>query len=247
MSVDYNGVMKLAICIPAYNEEKTIAQVIEAVPKHFAGVTSMKVFVINDGSTDQTVDRALEAGRKIFPHSVDVIEVQTNKGLANAFFTGIQKALSWDADFIVNIDADGQYRSEEIPALLDPLLKNEADMVIGDRLVETLRFMSWAKKYGNMAGSWFLRKLTGIKVRDASSGFRAYTRKAAQSIQVHSKHTYTHENLIQAHYEGLRIAQVPVTFIARTDGTSSRLISGVLKHIFKSLQGIFAAWRRWRR
>ncbi len=239
--------MKLAVCIPAFNEEKTIGRVIEAIPAHIDGISAIKVFVVDDGSADKTVESVLHVRKKLGGDFIDILHARKNKGLAKAFLAGIHKALSWGADIIVNIDADGQYRSEEIPKLIEPLLKDEADMVTGDRQVGSLHFMSRAKKYGNLAGSWFLRKLTGIKVRDASSGFRAYTRKTAEKIEIHSKHTYTHENLIQTHYLGLRIAQVPITFIARTDGTSSRLISGVLKHILKSLQGIFAAWRRWRR
>jgi len=266
----YNVFMKLAICIPAFNEEKTIGQVIRAVPLHFAGIgggggskiTSVKIFVADDGSTDKTAEVARVAGaervlgnrREV--QSIEIIRVHPNKGLANAFLTGIRQAVSWGADFVVNIDADGQYRPEEIPLLLAPLLKGEADMSIGDRQVGTLRFMPLAKKYGNIAGSWFLRALTGVRVRDASSGFRAYTSAAAQAIEIRSRHTYTHENLIQAHYTGLRIAQMPVTFIARTDGTTSRLINrrglfggvgAIFIHIFKSLRGIFSAWRWWRR
>jgi len=241
--------MKLAICIPAFNEEQTIGRVIEAIPREIPGVSLMKVFVVDDGSTDHTqkvaTQTAVGLGRE--KYFLEIVEVKPNKGLANAFLTGIKKALSWGAEVIVNIDADGQYRSEEIGLLLEPILKSEADMAIGDRQVRRLEFMSPAKKYGNMVGSWFLRRLTGVHVRDASSGFRAYTRAAAKEIQVYSKHTYTHENLIQAHYLGLRIAEVPVTFISRPDGNSSRLIRGVLNHIFKSLKGIFAAWRRWRR
>ncbi len=233
--------MKLAVCIPAYNEEKTIGEVIKAVPHTIDGVRSVKIFVVDDGSSDNTAERAQEAS-----NAVEVVRIHPNKGLANAFVTGIRTALEWGADLMVNIDADGQYRAEEIPALIAPLLHDEADMVIGDRQVRTLRFMPVSKKYGNIVGSWFLRRLTGSKVRDASSGFRAYSRKTAETIRIQSSHTYTHENLIQAHYQHLRIAQVPVTFISRTDGTSSRLIRGVLKHIFKSLQGIFAAWRHWR-
>lgn len=272
--------MKLAICIPAFNEEKTIGQVIRAVPGHFAGIREVKIFVADDGSTDKTAEVARVAGaeralgdwREVESGSgpVEIIRIHPNKGLANAFLTAIRQAVTWGADFVVNIDADGQYRPEEIPLLLAPLLKGEADMSVGDRQVGTLRFMPFAKKYGNIAGSWFLRVLTGLRVSDASSGFRAYTRAAAQAIEVHSQHTYTHENLIQAHYSGLRIAQMPITFIARADGTASRLIRGgrtgaaggtdaagtgdspsgfgsVLNHIFKSLRGIFAAWRRWRR
>lgn len=237
--------MKLAICIPAFNEEQTIGEVIFAVPKQMPAISEVKIFVADDGSADDTAQTARQAGET----SGQLVEILPlpHKGLAGVFLAGIQQALDWGADVIVNIDADGQYRAEEIPLLIAPILKGEADMVIGDRQVESLTFMPTAKKYGNLAGSWFLRRLTGSQVRDASSGFRAYSRNAAESIEVHSKHTYTHENLIQAHYQGMRIAQVPVTFIARTDGTSSRLIRGVLKHIFKSLQGIFAAKRRWRR
>lgn len=234
--------MKLAICIPAYNEEKTIGLVLGAIPKTIHGITSLKVFVSDDGSSDQTVEKV----RTFNDLPIEIIR-NPHQGLAKTFEAGIKKALSWGADVVVNIDADGQYRPGEISLLIDPLLCGEADMVIGDRQVASLRFMSPAKKYGNMAGSWFLRRLTGSKVCDASSGFRAYSQRAAESIQILSSHTYTHENLIQAHYEGLRIAQVPVTFIGRSDGSSSRLISGVIIHIFKSLRGIFAAWRRWRR
>lgn len=237
--------MKLAICIPAFNEEQTIGEVISAVPKQMPGITVVRIFVADDGSEDLTAQTAREAGEQS-GHDVEILPLP-HKGLAGVFLAGIQQALDWGADVIVNIDADGQYRAGEIPLLIAPILNGEAEMVIGDRQVESLAFMPAAKKYGNLAGSWFLRRLTGSRVKDASSGFRAYSRKAAESIEVHSKHTYTHENLIQAHYQGLRIAQVPVTFIARTDGTSSRLIRGVLKHIFKSLQGIFAAKRRWGR
>lgn len=246
--------MKLAICIPAFNEEQSIARVIGAVPSGIRGIRTIKMFVTDDGSMDRTVRAAEEAGQKLAHTTgrndrelLSVTMVKPNKGLANAFVTGIRNALEWGADIIVNIDADGQYRAEEIPQLVAPLLASEADLVVGDRQVRKLRFMPLAKKYGNIAGSWFIRRLTGMNVRDASSGFRAYTRKAAESIQIHSTHTYTHENLIQSHFQGLRIAQVPVTFVSRRDGTSSRLITNVLRHIYKSLRGIFTAWRRYRR
>ncbi|MFO0780983.1 MAG: glycosyltransferase family 2 protein [Candidatus Gracilibacteria bacterium] len=238
--------MKLAICIPAFNEEKTVGQVIERIPRHIPGVSGIHVFVIDDGSTDATAEIAHKTGTKIRPDYVTVVGLK-HQGLATVFLTGIHKSIAWGADVVVNIDGDGQYLAEDIPALVRPLLHGKADMVVGDRQVAGLAFMPWVKKYGNIVGSWFLRVFTGSKVRDASSGFRAYSRTVAEKLEVHAKHTYTHENLIQAHYMGLRIAQVPVTFVARPDGTSSRLITGVLKHIFKSLQGIFTAWRRWRR
>ena len=231
--------MKLAICIPAYNEAQNIAAVIHAVPRHIHGFREIKIFVMDDGSSDETLEIARRLGA--------VVEAGTHRGLAQTFALGIKKALQWGADVIVNIDADGQYDPQEIPDLVEPLLQGDFDMVVGDRQVEKLEFMAPAKKYGNMVGSWFLRRLTGSRVKDASSGFRAYNRKAAESIKIESTHTYTHENLIQAHYEGLKIAQIPVTFSARGDNGGSRLIRSVLKHIFKSLQGILRAWATWRR
>ena len=227
--------MKLAIFIPAYNEQDTIGKVLADIPKHFWGISEHKVFVIDDGSRDKTVSVARA-------HGVEVIEIMPNRGLANAFRVGLAACLDFGADIIVHLDADGQYDPAEIGKIIEPLLKDEADMVTGDRQIARLGFMRPSKKYGNMLGSWFLRTLAGLKIKDVSSGFRAYTAATAGKLKVSSEHTYTHETLIRASRLGLRIAQVPITFIAREKG-SSRLISGrlaVLKHIVKSVRGIFA-------
>jgi glycosyltransferase involved in cell wall biosynthesis len=275
----YIVAMKLAIIIPALNEEGTIGSVISAVPGKMDGISALRIFVIDNGSTDQTPQIAQNLG-------AELIKLKS-PSLARAFMAGIGEALIWDAHIIVNLDADGQYLPEEIPTLIKPILDGEADVVIGDRQVRTLTHMPPAKKYGNMIGSWFIRVLTGAHAKetpapsadkarapglpvtarsaryqtiDASSGFRAFTARAAEKFTIHAAHTYTHENLIQAHYLGLRIAQVPVTFVARPavqaierptgeqDGYArSRLIKSVPVHILKSLHGIMQAWRRYRK
>ena len=228
--------MKLAIFIPAYNEQDTIGPMISAIPRHFWGIKEYKIFVIDDGSTDKTAHIARTSGAQ-------VIEITPNRGLANAFNTGLSTCLDWGADVIAHLDADGQYDPSEIPKVIEPVLKGQADMVIGDRQIAHLTFMPPVKKYGNLFGSWFLRILAGLKVNDVSSGFRAYSATAAGKLTVNSGHTYTHETLIRARRLRLRITQVPITFTARKNGPS-RLISGnlaVLKHIAKSVKGIFGA------
>ncbi len=233
--------MKLVIFIPAYNESATIAGVIAAIPQKIIGISQIILFVVDDGSTDNTTAIARSAG-------AEVIQIKPNRGLANAFRTGLAAALQSGPDIIVHLDADGQYDPAEIPKIIDPILKGRADVVTGDRQVAQLDFMSWQKKYGNLLGSWFVRRLAGIKINDASCGMRAYSRAAAKKLEVRSSHTYTHETLIRARRLGLRVDQVPITFTVRRNG-NSRLISGnmaVLKHIAKSVRGILGAWRSYK-
>lgn len=263
--------MKLAIIIPAYNEEQTIGEVIGKIPhpekfslpQNLPQITAIRIFVIDNGSTDKTALKAQifasQAG-----HKLEIVKLN-RPCLAHAFSTGINEAIAWDADIILNLDADGQYDPSEIPRLIRPILEGRADFVIGDRQVKKLAHMPAAKKYGNLMGSWFIRMLTGLadmpdsahkaQTIDASSGFRAFTHAAAAKFQIHSSHTYTHENLIQSHYLGLKIVQVPVSFNSRpktgkaTLGKSagSRLIKSVPGHIAKSLKTIFKAWWRYRK
>lgn len=223
--------MKLIITIPAYNEEKSIGKVIRSVPRKIKGIDKVEVLVANDGSTDNTVKKAEKAGAD------HIISNKRNLGLAKTFKRAVEKALSLGADIIVNTDADNQYEQREIPKLLKPIFGGKADMVIGDRQVERLDHMPPSKKYGNIIGSWVIRKLTGTDVRDASSGFRAFTQEAAQNFNLLSTHTYTHETIIQAVNKDLTIVEVPVTFKKREYG-QSRLISGVWSHIKRSVATI---------
>ena len=219
--------MKLIITIPAYNEEETIAKVIKEIPRSIEGINEVKVLVINDGSTDRTVEIAEEAGADY------VISNPGNQGLALSFRKGLENALKLGADIIVNTDADFQYNQTEIPKLIRPILENKAEMVIGNRQVETLSHMNWANKYGNIFGSWVLRKMLKNNVIDASSGFRAFSKECALRLNILSGHTYTHETIIQCVMKKMRIVEVPIEFRKREAGTS-KLIQSIPAHIKKS-------------
>lgn len=223
--------MKLIITIPAYNEEATIASVIKEIPRRIEGIDEVKVLVLNDGSKDKTVEVAKAAGADY------VISNKENKGLATTFKTAIEEALNRGADIIVNTDADNHYNQSKIPELVRPILKNNADIVIGSRIVEELEYMPKTNKYGNMLGSWFVCKLSDLPKVDVSSGYRAYSKDAALKMNVLSPHTYTHETLIQANDHKLTIVEVPIK--ARKVERESRLIKSIPKHITKSLAVIF--------
>ena len=224
------GSKKIIVQIPAYNEDKTISKVIAEIPRKIRDY-KVEVLVIDDGSKDNTILEAEKAGADY------IIKNKTNYGLAYSFQKGMNEALKLGADIIVNTDADFQYNQTEIPKLVSPIIEGRADIVSGNRQVEKLSHMSFAKKYGNILGSYFVQICSGNGVRDASSGFRAYSREAGLKLFVTSPHTYTHETIIQAKRKNLRIAEVPVEFRKR-EGTGSRLISSVPKHIKKSLATI---------
>ena len=223
--------MNLIVTIPAFNEEKTIASVINEIPRSIEGVNSVKVLVLNDGSTDNTIQAAYDAGADF------VISHKENKGLAITFKDAIEEALRKGADIIVNTDADNHYDQSKIPELIKPILEKKADMVIGSRKVEELDHMPRKNKYGNILGSWLVCKLAGLGKIDVSSGFRAYTRKTALKMNILSPHTYTHETLIQAAENKLAIIEVPIK--AREVKRKSKLIKSIPKHIAKSLTVIF--------
>ncbi len=219
--------MKLVVIIPAYNEEKSINQVIGRVPRQIAGIEQVYILVINDGSQDRTVEIARSAGADL------IINNETNLGLARTFKKGILAALDQGADIIVNLDADNQYNPQEIPKLIQPIIDGQAEIVTGDRQIKKLKYLSWSNKYGNLLGSWLLRRLTGFNITDVSSGFRAYSAAAVFGLNILSIHTYTHETLISAWYKRIKISQVPVEFHPRQG--KSRLISSLPDHIKKSL------------
>jgi hypothetical protein len=222
--------VKLVVTIPAHNEELTIGRAIREIPRSIPGVSSVEVLVSDDGSTDQTADVARKAGAD------QVIRLRRNFGLTIAFGAALQAAVERGADIIVNIDADCQYVADEIPRLIAPILRGEADMVSGDRGVARLEHMPRSKKYGNRLGSFMLRRVAGTGVSDASSGFRAFSRECALRLNPYIGHTYTHQTLIQARHNGMVVREVPVTFrpSARSNG-ESRLIGGVMGHVLRSL------------
>jgi glycosyltransferase involved in cell wall biosynthesis len=197
--------MKLIVQIPAYNEEATIATVVRDVPRTIPGIDHVEVLIINDGSTDRTVDCALAAGAD------HIVSLPYNRGLAFGFQAGLDACLWQGADIIVNTDGDHQYPGDQIPQLIAPLLQNQADIVIGDRQVDQVKHFSARKRLLERLGSWVVRMASGTAVPDAPSGFRAYSREAALRLFVTSDFSYTLDNVIQAGKRGLKVAHIPIT------------------------------------
>ena len=223
--------MKLIIQIPCLNEEDQLPATLGALPRHLAGFDSVEWLIIDDGSTDRTVDVAREQG-------VDhIIRLTNNKGLATAFQAGLDACLKLGADVIVNTDADNQYSADDIPSLVAPILSGEADMVVGDRNVTNIEHFSPTKKRLQRLGSWVLRRASDTTVPDATSGFRAYNREAALSLTVVSKFTYTLESLIQAGKSLVAVVDVPVRTNAKT--RESRLFGSMGAYVRRNAGSIF--------
>jgi glycosyltransferase involved in cell wall biosynthesis len=229
--------MKVIVTIPAYNEEGDIATVIREIPREIPGVTSVEVLVLDDGSCDHTVDVALAAGAD------HVISNGMNRGLAFTFQRALNEALSRGADIIVNTDADNHYDQTRIPDLITPILDHEADIVVGSRVLGRLK-MRWANKQGNRVANFVMQRLLNVPDVDVSSGYRAYGREAALSLNVLSGHTYTHETLFNAQDRRLRIRSVPLE--ARYVERPSRLISNLPSHVLRAGVAILHSILRYR-
>src|SRR5919197_834964 len=196
--------MKLIIQIPCFNEEQTLPLTLADLPRELPGIDAVEWLVIDDGSTDRTVDVARA-------HGVDhIVRLTNNKGLAAAFQAGLDASLKLGPDVIVNTDADHQYPARDIPRLVDPILEGRADMVVGDRRVKDVEHFSAPKKLLQRLGSWVVRRASGTGVPDTTSGFRAYNREAALQLVVVSNYTYTLESLIQAGKMLVAIEHVPI-------------------------------------
>jgi glycosyltransferase involved in cell wall biosynthesis len=219
-------VKKLIIQIPCLNEAQTLPATLADLPRSIPGVDVIEILVIDDGSRDGTGDVARACGVH------HVVRLRRNKGLAAAFQAGIDACLKAGADFIVNTDADNQYAGHEIPRLLAPLLRGEADICIGDRNIAELRHMSWRKRQLQALGSWVVRQVSNTSVPDTTSGFRAYTRDAALRMTIVSEFSYTLESIIQAGKKRMAIAHVPVQVNPRT--RESRLFDSIFSYIKRS-------------
>jgi glycosyltransferase involved in cell wall biosynthesis len=196
--------MKLIVQIPCLNEEKTLPLTVKDIPRNIDGVERVEILVIDDGSTDRTSEVAKEIG-------VDhIVRFERNQGLARAFVAGVDACLRLGADIIVNTDGDNQYNGQDIPKLIQPILDGRADMVIGDRRTDTIEHFSFAKKKLQKLGSWVVRLLSGADVPDATSSFRAMTRKAMLTLNIISDFSYTLEAIIQASKKKLAITTIPI-------------------------------------
>jgi len=218
--------MKLIVQVPCFNEEATLLRTIADIPRTIPGIDAVEVLIIDDGSTDRTVEVALRAG-------VDhVVRHKANRGLAEAFRTGIDACLSRGADIIVNTDGDNQYAGRSVPDLIRPILEHRADIVIGDRQVAKNPHFVWSKKWLQALGSFMVRRLSGTAVPDAVSGFRAISRSAALQLNIVSPFSYTIEMLIQAGKQRMALVSVPVETNQVT--RHSRLFSNVPLFILHS-------------
>ena len=222
--------MKLIIQIPCYNEEETLPIALADLPRQIDGFDSVEWLIINDGSTDNTVQVAKANG-------VDhVIHHTRNQGLARAFMTGMDACLRLGADVIVNTDADNQYNAADIPSLVKPVLEKTADIVIGARPIEEISHFSPMKKFLQKTGSWVVRKVSGTDVPDAPSGFRAFSREAAMHLNVFNEYTYTLETIIQAGQKNMAVTSVPVR--VNKDLRPSRLLKSIPSYLHRSIMTI---------
>ena len=223
--------MKLIIQIPCFDEEQTLPATLADLPREIPGIETVEWLVIDDGSTDRTIEVARAGG-------VDhVVRLTNNKGLAAAFQAGLDACLKLGADIIVNTDADNQYSGQDIPRLLEPILAGQADMVIGDRKTDQIEHFSPVKKRLQRWGSAVVRRASGTNVPDTTSGFRAYNREAALQMQVVSKFTYTLESIIQAGKMLVAVDHVPIRTNPKT--RESRLFPSTGAYVRRNAVSIF--------
>lgn len=219
--------MKLIVQIPCFNEEKTLPQTVGDIPRQIEGVDKVEVLIIDDGSTDKTVEVAKMIG-------VDhIVRNKQNKGLAFSFIAGLDACLRRGADIIVNTDGDNQYKGEYVPKLIAPILDGRADMVIGDRKTDNIEHFSFLKKRLQKLGSWVVRRISNTDVPDAVSGFRAFSRSAAMQLNIVSEYSYTVETVIQAGKKKISVVSIPVDTNPKT--RESRLMKSIPKFVLNQV------------
>ncbi|MDR3499366.1 MAG: glycosyltransferase family 2 protein [Parvibaculum sp.] len=222
--------MKLIIQIPCFNEEAQLAETLRALPRKLDGIDIIEWLVVNDGSTDRTLEIARAEG-------VDhIVDLPFNMGLARGFMAGLQRALLEGADIIVNTDADNQYNADDIVALIEPIIARRAQFVIGDRPIATIEHFSRIKRLLQRIGSGTVRFVSGTSINDAPSGFRAIARDAALRINIFDGYTYTLESVIQTGLSNIPVLSVPIRVNGET--RPSRLIRSIPDYVSRSIISI---------
>lgn len=226
--------MKLIIQIPCYNEAETLEIALNDLPKHIDGIDVIEYLIINDGSKDNTVEVAKKWGVNY------VVNFRNNKGLARGFMAGLDACLRNGADIIVNTDADNQYCGADIEKLVQPILRGEAGMVVGERPIDQTEHFSPLKKKLQHFGSWVVRKASKTDIPDAPSGFRAYSRSTAMRMNVINEYTYTLETIVQAGRNKMAITSVPIR--TNPELRKSRLFHSMFGYVKKSMLTIIRAY-----
>jgi glycosyltransferase involved in cell wall biosynthesis len=223
LKTDVIKAMKVIVQIPCFNEETTLPLTIKDIPSKIEGVDSIEILIVDDGSTDKTVEVAKKLGVN------HIVSNVCNKGLAYTYVTALDACLRLGADIIVNTDGDNQYKGQDIPKLIAPILRGEAELVVGDRQTDSIEHFSRSKKGLQRVGSSVVRFLSGTDIRDAVSGFRAISRKAAMRMNIVTGYSYTVESIIQAGKKGLAVTSVPIGTNGKT--RESRLVKSIPRFV----------------
>jgi glycosyltransferase involved in cell wall biosynthesis len=226
--------VKLVVQIPCLNEEQTLPLVLQSIPKAIPGIDEIEILIVDDGSTDRTIEVAKAHGVTQFVHHA------RNRGLGISFSDGVERALELGADIIVNTDGDNQYPQERIADLVQPVVLGRADIVIADRQTQKIKHFSPAKKLLQRFGSYVVNQAAGTDLPDAASGFRAYSREAIMQLNTITRFSYCMETIIQAGNKRLRIESMKVTTNPRL--RESRLFKSTPEHVFKSAMAITRAY-----
>ncbi|MCA1713201.1 MAG: glycosyltransferase family 2 protein [Actinobacteria bacterium] len=226
--------MRLVVQIPCLNEEETLPAVLSTIPTSIPGIDEILVLVIDDGSTDRTIEIAEQHGVTHF------VRHARNRGLGRSFHDGVQRALELGADIVVNTDGDNQYPQERIGDLVQPILAGRADVVIADRQVDLVEHFSGGKKALQKLGSRIVNKAAGTELPDAASGFRAYSRDSLMLLNTITRFSYCMETIIQAGNKKLAIESVPIRTNPKT--RESRLFNSTYEHVLKSAGAIMRAY-----
>lgn len=230
--------MKLVVQVPCLNEEKTLPLVLDSIPKKIDGIDEIIVLIIDDGSTDKTIEIAKKHGVKHF------VRHTKNMGLARSFHDGVNYALSIGADIVVNTDGDNQYPQARIADLVQPIINQEAEIVIGDRQTATIAHFSPMKKFFQRIGSAIVNKAAGTNLPDAASGFRAYSRESLMRLNIVTQFSYCMETIIQAGNKRIPITSIKIETNAKT--RESRLFKNMWQHMFKSGSAIVRSYIMYR-
>lgn len=233
-----NGLTKLCVVIPALDEEATIEQVINGIPKYIAGINAQEIIVVDDGSSDNTAKKATTLGAVVVLHG-------KNRGVGAAFRTGIQEALRRQADIIVHIDGDGQFNPNDIPTLISPIMNGTADIVTCTRFSDPKKYpkMPTIKKIGNKIVRYIVNRAVDTKFTDVSCGYRAYSRDSALRLTLFSSFTYTHEVILDATLKGLRIHEIALEVRGERAVGKSRVAKNIFVYGIRWLAIFFRTLR----